>query len=121
MATFISKNVQFKVWGENAEWSAAFAPMGRYATNDEKIIEALRTHPYFNRSFSEIKIPPKGKSNIIQGVRSAGTQPIRDREAKLMRLGELQARLLKNDGSFRKDASDELINELKELKGELGV
>ncbi len=121
MATFISRNIKLRIWGEKGEWNASFAPVGTYKTNDEKIIGILRQHPGFNKNFTEANMKPIKKGNIIQGIRSSGTQPVLDKDNKLLRVGELRARLLKNDGKPRLDASEELINELKELQGELGV
>ncbi len=121
MATFISRNIKLRIWGEKGAWDASFAPIGRYSTNDDKIIGVLREHPLFNKKFAEANMPKMAKSNVIQGLRSAATQPVIDKDNKLLRVGELRAKLLKNDGAFRKDAPDDLINELKELQGELGV
>lgn len=120
MATFVSRNLKRRIWGENGKWNASFAPNGTFVTKDEKIISALREHSGLNRLFTEAG-KTKAKDNIIQGIRSAATQPILDKDTKFMRLGELKARLLKNDGSPRLDASEDLINEMKELQGELGV
>ena len=119
MATFISKNRAFKHSFDKQRID--FSPLGSYTTEDEKIIEVLRRHPYYNKGFVETNAIPEPKGNTTQGIRTAATQGIIGKDEKLLRLGELRARLLKNDGSFRKDASDELIDELKELQGELGV
>jgi len=133
MATFVSVSNNMKVWGEKlddkgknvGERLASFAPAGSFTTEDEVIIEKLRTHGAFNKKgkfgFIEASAIPKPKSNVIQGVRSAGTQPILGEKEKLIRLGILRATLLKNDGDFRKDASEEDKKELKELQEELGV
>ena len=120
MATFISRNINLRIWGDKGKWNAMFAPDGNFVTEDEEIISALREHPNFKKTFTEAGTV-KAKGNIIQGTRSAATQPIRDKDAKLLRLGELRAKLLKMDGNPRLDASEELINEMKELQGELGV
>ena len=137
MATFVSINTGMKVWGEKivkgtngveknvGERLADFSPLGTFVTDDEVIIEKLRKHGAYGRNrkggFIEASLPKPPKSNAIQGIRSAGEQPIFDKDEKLIRLGTLRAKLLKNDGSFRKDASEEDKKELKELQGELGV
>lgn len=117
--TFVSQYRKFKLWfGDD---KIAFEPYGRFSTDDERKIEALRNHPLFGRKFVEASMKPPKNENIIQGIRSAGTQPVFDKDAKLVRLGELRAKLLRKDGSFRKDASDEEKKELKEIREELGV
>jgi hypothetical protein len=125
-----------KVWGSKivrgtngveknvGEKLASFAPYGRFITEDEQLIEKLKNHPSYGTGkgkFIMVNTIPKPKGNVIQGVRSAATAPILDKEEKLIRLGTLRAKLLKNDGSFRKDASEEEINELQEIQKELGV
>ena len=121
MATFISVNRNRKIWGEKGAWKISFAPLGSYTTEDEKMIERLRKHPLINKGIVETGKIPKPKSNNIQGTRTAVTQSIPGKDEMLIRLGELRARLLRKDGSRRKDASDEDYAELLELQGELGV
>ena len=117
--TFFSPMKGLRIWGEKAEWNAKFV-LGTYTTENQEIISALRNHKEYGRKIVE-KGLPKIKDNIIQGTRTAGTQPVFDKDQKLVRLGKLRAELLKKDGSSRKDASEDQINELKQLEKELGV
>ncbi len=122
-----------KVWGEKldskgrniGEKLASFAPYGSFTTEDEAIIEKLRAHGAFNKKgkagFIEANTMPKSKGNVIQGTRSAGNSPILGKDEKLIRFGTLRASLLKNDGTPRKDASEEELEELKSIQDELGV
>lgn len=85
-----------------------------FKTPDDALAGRLRKHPMFGNKIHERGAPaPKG--NIIQGVRSAGEQPIFDAKEKYIRLGELRNKLLKKDGSFRKDADQKEVEELQEL------
>ena len=136
MAVFVSPSRNLKIWDEKlvrgndgiernvGKKIAEFAPLGRFVTEDTELIEKLKANPSYGvgkGKFIMIDTVPKPKGNVIQGVRSAGTAVVFDKQEKLIRLGELRARLLKKDGSFRKDASDEDINELKSIQEELGV
>ena len=137
MVTFISVNRNMKVWGEKkikaldgteknvGEKLASFAPHGSFTTDNEDLIKKLRAHGAYGKNgkggFIEANLKKPSKSNVIQNIRSAGTAQVLDREEKLIRLGTLRAKLLKNDGSFRKDATEEEITELQEIQGELGV
>ena len=135
MVIFSSRKTALKIWGEKivkgknvGEMLASFAPFGKFTTDDEQLIAKLRDHGSYNKDFVELskiavsadrQVVPKG--NLVQGIRSSALQPILGEKEKLVRLGTLQATLLKNDGSNRKDASEEQINELKMLREELGV
>ena len=132
MALFVSpRNRKMKIWGDvtvNNKRThvllASFEPDGRFTTDDQELIEKLKNHSAYGtgrNKFTMINTIPKPKGNVIQGIRSGGTQPVFDEKEKLIRLGALRAKLLKKDGSFRKDASEEEINELKSIQEELGV
>ncbi len=121
MTTFSSRRRKLKVWGENGKWSAAFEPYGRFITDDEKLIEGLRDHGSFGKDFVEAKMPTQPKDNLIQGIRSSGNRPVLGEREKLIRFGVLQTKLLKNDNTPRRDAPEGELNELSELKLELGV
>ncbi len=122
-----------KVWGEKldakgrniGEKLASFAPFGSFSTDDGKLIAKLKANGAFNKKgkygFIEANAIPRPKSNVIQGTRSAGNSPILGKDEKLIRLGTLRASLLKNDGTPRKDASQEELEELKSIQDELGV
>ena len=117
--TFFSHIKNYRVWGENAKWNAKFE-LGAYTTENQEIIDALRNHKEYGRKIVE-KGLPKIKDNVIQGTRTAGTQPVFDKDQKLIRFGKLEAQLLKKDGTFRKDASLGDQEEYNSLKQELGV
>jgi hypothetical protein len=131
MAQFVSPSRKMQVWGEKmvgdkpvGELLASFEPYGRFITEDEELIEKLKNHGAYGvgkGKFTMVNTVPKPKGNVIQGIRSAATAPILDKEEKLIRLGTLRAKLLRNDGSFRKDASDEDKEELRTIEQELGV
>ena len=132
MATFVSVTKGLKVWGEKivkgknvGEKLADFAPVGSFTTEDEELIAKLRAHGACGKGkrygFIEAGTMSKPKSNVIQGVRSAGNSPILGKDEKLIRLGVLRASLLKKDGAPRRDASEKELEELKEIQDELGV
>lgn len=121
MATFSSPKRNLRVWGENGKWNAAFEPYGSFITDDEELIERLRGHGSYGKDFVEAKMPVEAKNNLIQGIRSAGNRPVLGEREKLIRLGTLRAKLLRNSGEYRKDAPEEEMKELDELKAELGV
>ena len=135
MVIFSSRKTALKVWGEKivkgknaGEMLASFAPFGKFSTDDEQLIAKLRDHGSYNKDFVELskiavsadrQVVPKG--NLRQGIRSSATQPILGEKEKLIRLGTLREKLLKNDGSYRKDAPEEEINELTKIQELLGV
>ena len=98
--------------------------VGQFITKDEQLAQKLREHPEFTKRFVEIGIPKVQESNIVAGIRSSATQVELGKEPvdpkKYIRLGVLQSRLLKNDGTYRKDAVQEEISEYENLKKELG-
>ena len=121
MFIFTSPHRKFAVYGQG--YKAKFTPIGAigsFQTEDEQLVEKLRTHPDYGRRFVENALPKKVESNIITDIRSAATRPVLS-DDKLIRFGELKAKLLKQDGSFRKDASSEEQEEYINLKQELGV
>jgi len=137
MFTFTSVAPRRRIFGKPVlvgkemipEYDVKFTRMGsagQFTTNDEKIAESLRKHPEFGRTFVEIglgNIPQK--SNIISGIRSSATQPelgkVQPDPQKYIRYGVLQAKLLKMDGTYRKDAVQEEISEFEKLKQELEI
>jgi len=121
MVTFSSRRGKLKVWGENAGWNISFAPYGNFVTDDEQLIERLRDHGSYGKDFVEAKMPTQPKDNLIQGIRSSGNRPVLGEREKLIRLGTLRTKLLKNDGEYRKDAPEEEITELETISQELAV
>ena len=128
MVTFSSRKTALKIWGEKivkgknvGEMLASFAPFGKFTTDDEQLIAKLRDHGSYNKDFAEMGKVVASKGNLIQGIRSSATQPILGEKEKLIRLGTLREKLLKNDGSYRKDAPEEEINELTKIQELLGV
>ena len=116
--TFFSPMKSLRVWGKNAKWNAKFE-LGVFRTENQEIIDSLRNHKDYGKKIVEKGLPKQ--SNVIQGTRTAGTQPVFDKDQKLIRFGKLEAQLLKKDGTFRKDASLENQEEYNSLKQELGV
>ncbi len=88
---------------------------GFFTTPDDVLAGKLRKHPMFGKKIHE-KGVVKSQKNLIQGIRSAATQPVLDRDTKLLRLGEFRARLLKKDGTVRKDADEKEVQEMHELE-----
>lgn len=132
MFTFTSVNNRFMVMGkpiskDELEYIVRFEPigaMGRFSTNDEELASKLRQHPEFGKRFMEIGITAKENPSIVSGVRSSETKPELGKEPidpqKLIEFGRLQATLLKADGTYRKDASEENKLKYEALKEELG-
>src|SRR5574343_396026 len=136
MYTFTSVNNRFSIFGKPElvgkemipEYMVNFSPigtMGRFSTDDEELAQKLRTHPSFGKRFMEIGVTVKENPNTVAGIRSSETKPELGKEPidsqKLIEFGGLQATLLKKDGTFRKDCSEEQIKQYEELKKELGV
>jgi len=132
MATFTSINKRFMIIGKPVggipEYMVRFEPMGaagNFSTNDEDLVIKLRSHPEFGKRFVELGLKPKQKSNVVEGIRSSASHPeLGEKETdpqKLIEFGKLQATLLKNDGTYRKDASEENKLKYEALKQELGV
>jgi len=136
MYTFTSVNNRYSIYGTPKlegkqlvpEFIVNFTPigsMGRFYTEDEELAVKLREHPSFGKRFMEIGITAKENPNIVKGIRSSETKPELGKEPidpnKLIAFGALQATLLKKDGSYRKDASQEQITQYEELKKELGA
>ena len=108
------------------EYTVRFEPigsMGRFSTDDKTLAEKLREHPSFGKRFMEIGAVAKENPNIVQGLRSSETKPEIDKEPvdtqKLIEFGRLQATLLKLDGTYRKDASEEDRIKFEQLKLEI--
>ena len=109
------------------EYMVKFEPngaAGNFSTNDEDLAVKLRLHPEFGKRFVELGAKPQQESNIVEGIRSSESHPelgeTKLNPQKLIEFGKLQATLLKNDGTFRKDASEENKLKYEELKKELG-
>jgi len=132
MATFTSINTRFMIIGKPVggipEYMVRFEPVGAggsFSTNDEDLVTKLRSHPEFGKRFVELGLKPKQKSNIVSGIRSSISHPeLGEKKTdpqKLIEFGKLQATLLKNDGTYRKDASEENKLKYEALKQELGI
>ena len=131
---FTSVNNKYSIYGSPKlegkqlvpEYIVNFNPigtMGRFQTEDEELASKLRSHPDFGKRFMEIGITAKENPSIVVGLRSSETKPELGKEPidpqKLIEFGGLQATLLKKDGSYRKDASEEQIKQYEQLKKEL--
>lgn len=107
---------------------------GQFSTDDEELAKKLREHPQYGKAFVETNIPVPQKDNVVVGIRSSISHPdisgetvkeevkeeIKIDTQKYIRYGVLQNKLLKNDLTYRKDASPEEITEYENLKKELG-
>ena len=131
MYSFTSVHRKYRIFGipinGEPEYDVQFEPIGRvgrFTTTDEKLAKKLREHRDFGKKFMELSVNAPENPNLIKGIRSSSTHPELGKEPfdsqKLIRFGELQATLLKKDGSYRKDATQDLIQEYETLKGELG-
>lgn len=132
MYTFTSVNNRYMIFGHPIdgvpEYTVKFEPigsMGRFSTLDKELAEKLRNHPSFGKRFMEIGAIAKENPNIVKGLRSSETRPELGIEPvdtqKLIEFGRLQATLLKKDGTFRKDASEEDRIKFETIKKELEV
>lgn len=132
MFTFTSVNNRFMILGkpiskDELEYEVKFEPMGtmgRFTTTDEKLAEKLRAHPDFGKRFMEIGLNAKENPKIVNGIRSSETKPELGKEPidpqELIEFGRLQATLLKADGTYRKDATEENKLKYETLKQKLG-
>ncbi len=131
---FISspKHKALQIW-KGSKCLAKFEPradFGVFITDDPKIIKAIKETPEFNKI---VKIwegkgqPQFERKNIHHGVISTVDdvpeevmEQLKKQNAnKFIRFGELKAKLLKKDGSYRGDASEEEIAEYEQLKKEI--
>jgi len=126
MFTFTSVHNKFVIYGKpvdkEPEFIVRFQPigsMGRFNTDSEELAAKLRSHPDFGKKFLEIGIKARENPNIVRGIRSSVNQPELGKE-DLIEFGMLKATLLKNDGTYRKDASEENIKKFEVLKQSLG-
>lgn len=117
MHKFISPHRRMKVFGKpkdkKPEWKALFTPdgiSGIFITEDDELAERLQNHKEYGKSFVKFERPGKKRTVVHQGERSAGMS-----QENLVRVGELKASILKKDGSYRKDASEEEIKEYEQL------
>lgn len=132
MYVFTSVNSKYRIFGKPIdgipEYDVPFEPIGRvgrYSTNDEELANKLRNHPDFGKRFMELGATALENPIVAEGIRSSVNQPELGKEPidpqKWIQFGVLQATLLKKDGSFRKDASEEDKIKFEQLKKELGV
>ena len=131
MYSFTSIHRKYTIYGApvdgEPDYIIPFEPTGStgiYVTNDEELAKKLRSHPEFGKKFMEIGLGAKENPNIISGIRSSTSHPeLGEKEqehSKLIEFGKLQATLLKKDGSYRKDASEEDKQRYEVLKQQLG-
>ena len=125
---------------------AQFTPIGNkrggFSTDDPELIKKLLEHPSHGKSFSVLKdkMPKFEDEHIQKGAStSLNVQQIEaqkknleeqnkielakmkdEQSKKFIRFGQLSTKLLKNDGSYRADATDELKAEYEQLKKEIG-
>jgi len=132
MFVFTSVHRKHTIFGKplsngELEYIVQFTPVGavgQFITDDEELANKLRQHPDYNTKFMEIGVLKETiKSNVIQGIRSSETRPELGQEhidpKEFVEYGELKAKLLKNDGSYRKDASEVDIKRFEELKSKI--
>jgi len=121
----------------NGETIAKFVKsgeIGTFYTDDEELQKKLESHPEYKQSFVEWQggALPKFKGLARHGAVTAILEKMNvEREAlkesfkedyaqKYKRLGQLESKLKKNDGSYRADAESNEIKEFELLKNELG-
>lgn len=129
MYTFTSVYKKYSIFGQpvgsGLEYEVHFTPnggVGVFTTTDEKLVEKLRNHPEFGKKFVELGVKNQS-SNINSEVRSSESHPESKEQIdpkKFIEFGKLQATLLKKDGTFRADASEEDKERYNQLKQELG-
>lgn len=129
MYTFTSVYKKFSIYGnpvdKGVEYEAHFNPnglVGMFSTADEDLAQKLRNHREFGKKFVELGVK-SNLSNINKEVRSSESHPELGKEPidpkKFIEFGRLQATLLKTDGTYRKDASEEDKLKYEQLKTEL--
>lgn len=127
MAKFISKHGNLIVQ-QSAKTILKFVKQGGigvYETEDKKTIEFLRNHKDFNKQtkggFAEYKsgLIDYGTKEVVKGVRAGATATEIGLKEKVQRYEELKEKIVKVNGDFRKDASDEQIAEYKALEQEI--
>jgi len=113
------KHLALQLW-EKSTCLAKFEPadnFGLFITEDKRIIEKLKKHPLFNKTFKIWKgsgMPHFNRVNINHGVVSSLNNIDKNIYIKY---GELKAKLLDKDGNYKKDASEDEIKEFEEIKG----
>lgn len=131
MYTFTSVYKKYGIFGQpvgsGVEYEVHFTPngsVGIFTTDNQSLAEKLRNHPEFGKKFVELGVKSQ-PSNINSEVRSSESHPELGKEQidpkKFIEFGKLQATLLKNDGSYRKDATEDQINKYEKLKLELEI
>jgi len=128
MTIFISSPKQraLRLLSDEGKTLAKFHKMGAehgiFETDSEEVVERLREHKLngtaFNEWTGEGKPTFKNNGNIGQGAITSGGN--KAQFSKYKELGKLEAKLLKTDGSYRADATNEDIEKFENLKKELG-
>jgi len=100
--------------------------IGVFETEDKELIEKLKKHPD-NKikgvgSFFASPVSGSGKkSHIIEGARGSRTEEVADLKALFKKYDALKGEIVKVDGGFRADATEEQKVEYAKLKAEIGL
>jgi len=96
---------------------------GVFETDDEKIIKALESNPHFNKDnqggFFKGSVH-SSQTNVVHGTRGALMHEPKEDKNELINLfkeyEKLKAEVLKVNGEFKTDVTDELKAKFNELK-----
>jgi len=99
--------------------------VGVFETEDKELIGKLKEHPG-NKikgvgSFFASPINGGKKSHIIEGARGSRTEEVTDLKALFKKYDALKDEIVKVDGDFRADATEEQKAEYIKLKAEIGL
>jgi len=99
--------------------------VGVFETEDKELIGKLKEHPD-NKikgvgSFFASPISGGKKSHIIEGARGSRTEEVTDLKALFKKYDALKDEIVKVDGDFRADATEEQKAEYIKLKAEIGL
>lgn len=149
MVVFLSQHRNFTTYVEvdGKQVEASFSPSGEVGllkldeTKDQKLIEALRKSPFYDKNFSDKKSYIKMKNQsarVLQGMITADRGVNMEEEekrlkaeaeenvkvsllSKFKRFDELKSSVAKASGEKKTTATDEEWEEYEELKKELNL
>lgn len=107
---------------------AKFKPVGEtgsFTTGNKTVIEKLEKHPEYGKAFFKAKdrmqkFDKNPDGAPVNPLQKEAEQKNNQVTKKVRRLGYLEGILFKGDGSYRKDAEPEMIEEYEKLLNEIG-
>ena len=144
---FIARWKRYQIWDGNKKLAQfeEIGDYGQFSTDDDKLVSKLKKYKTFGKDFycleDSTTLPSFHKLNTHIGVMtSTHRQPDPEKvkanakaeaqleaakqwaeiKPKVKKLGELEGKWLKNDGTFRADAPEGVKEEYSKLKQEIG-